>query len=315
MHRRMARAASDVVGREAELHALASFLDRSSDLPAAFVLEGEAGIGKTTLWREAVRAASVAGFRVLGTRPSATEAGFAFSGLGDLLAGSLDEVRADLPAPQMAALEIALLRRDAEGRTADPRAVSAGVLGALGALATETSVIVAIDDVQWLDRQTAAALAYAFRRLDEHPVRWIASLRLDPALPSSELLEALAPELTTRVRVGPLSAGALHRAIRIHLDRTLPRPVLLRVHTLAAGNPFYALELARSLPDDPRAGLALPPTLERATHERLGRLAAPVRRLLEPVALLANPTRPCSKDSRMIPTEPASTWTTPSRPE
>jgi DNA-binding CsgD family transcriptional regulator len=280
---------TEIVGRDVELRAISSFLEQSAR-PGALLIEGEAGIGKTTLWREAARAAAAAGYRVLGTRPSAAEAGFAFAGLGDLLAASLDEVRTDLPDPQMAALEIALLRRDAESRTADPRAVSAGVLGALAALATETSVMVAVDDVQWLDRQTAAALAYAFRRLDEHPVRLTASLRLDPALPSSELLETLEPELTTRVRVGPLSAGALHRAIRIHLDRTLPRPVLLRVHTLAAGNPFYALELARSLPDDPRAELALPPTLERAIHERLGRLAAPVRRLLEPVALLANPT-------------------------
>src|SRR5439155_7466803 len=79
-------------------------------------------------------------------------------------------------------------------------------------------------------------------------------------------------------------------AIRLHLGRSLPRPVLLRVHELAGGNPFYALELARSLPEDPRPGFAIPPTLERVTHERLGRLAAPVRRTLEPAALLSNPT-------------------------
>ena len=279
----------EIVGRDEALCAISSFLEQST-ASRALVIEGEAGIGKTTLWRRAVRAASDNGCRVLEARPSAAESGLAFSGLVDLLASSLDPIRDELPAPQLTALEVALLRRDAEERPADPRVVSTGVLSALRALATNNSIVVAVDDVQWLDRESAAALAYAFRRLDVHPVRLIASLRLDPALPSSELLESMAPELTTYVRVGALSPGVLHRVIRLHLDRTLSRPVLLRVHALAAGNPFYALELARSLPDDPGPDLALPLSLERLTHERLRRLTAPVRRLLEPAALLANPT-------------------------
>jgi DNA-binding CsgD family transcriptional regulator len=278
-----------IVARERELEAISAFLDLRAAEGRALVLEGEAGIGKTTLWRRAARAASEAGCSVLVTRPSAAEAGFAFSGLDDLLGGWLGGIGASVPAPQMTALEIALLRREAEGPPSDPRVIAAGVLSALRALATQAAVVVAVDDVHWLDRESAAALAYAFRRLDAHPVRLVASLRLDPALPASELLGAIPPELT-RVRVGPLSAGALHRAIRIHLGRTLPRPVLLRVHQLSGGNPFYALELARSLPDEPRRGFALPPTLERVTHARLERLAAPVRRILEPAALLANPT-------------------------
>jgi tetratricopeptide (TPR) repeat protein len=103
-------------------------------------------------------------------------------------------------------------------------------------------------------------------------------------------LEEVARVGATRIRVGPLSAGALHRAIRIHLDRTLPRPVLLRVHQVAGGNPFYALELARSLPDDPTPAFAVPSTLEGLTRDRLDRLTARVRRVLEPAALLASPT-------------------------
>ena len=279
----------EIVGREEALRAISSFLEQST-ASRALVIEGEAGIGKTTLWRRAVRTASDNGCRILEARPSAAESGLAFSGLVDLLASSLDPIRDELPAPQLTALEVALLRRDAEERPADPRVVSTGVLSALRALATNNSIVVAVDDVQWLDRESAAAIAYAFRRLDVQPVRLIASLRLDPALPSSELLESMAPELTTYVRVGALSPGVLHRVIRLHLDRTLSRPVLLRVHALAAGNPFYALELARSLPDDPGPDLALPLSLERLTHERLRRLTAPVRRLLEPAALLANPT-------------------------
>ncbi len=277
----------EVVGREEELGLVREFAAREGF--AALVLEGEAGIGKTTLWREAVALASEGGARVLVARPAAAEARLAFAGLGDLLAGVLDEVVAELPAPQAAALEVALLRREAEGRPADARTVSAAVLSALRTLARGSPLVVAVDDVQWLDSGSAAALVYALRRLGEEPVRLVTSLRLDPVLPPSVLLENLSPEVVTRVPVAPLSMGALHRAIRLHLGRTLPRPVLQHVHELAGGNPFYALELVRSLPEDPRAGFALPPSLEGLTRERLGRLPTAVRRLLEPAALVADP--------------------------
>ena len=280
---------ASVVGRERELEAIRSFLELEPSGGRTLVLEGEAGIGKTTLWREAARTASADGCLVLQTRPSAAEAGFAFSGLGDLLGESLDGLKRDLPAPQVEALEVALMRRVAH-EPADPHVVSAAVLGALRELATKSAVIVGVDDVQWLDRETTGAFTYAFRRLDEHPVRLIASLRLDPALPPSELLESVTQDRATRIAVGPLSPGALHRVFRIHLDRSLPRPLLLRIHQLAGGNPFYALELARSLPNDPGPELALPSRLERLTRERLQRLGAAVRRILEPAALLTNPT-------------------------
>jgi hypothetical protein len=97
----------------------------------------------------------------------ATEAGYPFSALGDLLESSLDEVGDELPAPQIAGLETAFLRRDAAGPPADPRVVSAGVFGVLRALGSKIPVMVAIDDVQRLDRESAVTLAYAFRRLAE----------------------------------------------------------------------------------------------------------------------------------------------------
>ena len=84
---------TEIVGRDEELHAISSFLEQS-DAPGALLIEGDAGIGKTTLWRAAARAASGSEGRVLEMRLSAAEAGFAFSGLSDLLASSLDEIGA-----------------------------------------------------------------------------------------------------------------------------------------------------------------------------------------------------------------------------
>jgi DNA-binding CsgD family transcriptional regulator len=284
-------AQASIVGRERELETISSFFDKGSATgDRALVLEGVAGIGKTTLWREATRMAGRAGYRVLEARPTAAEAGLTFSALDDLLAGSIEEISDSMPAPQVTALEIAFFRRAADGGSADPHALSLGALGALRALATTGPLIVAIDDVQWLDRGSAATLAFALRRLDEEPVRLIASRRDDPALPASALLEAVTSMSVTRVGVGPLSETALHHMIRMHLGRTLPRPVLLRVHQLSAGNPFFALELARALPEPPDREPVLPETLDRLTRGRLARLPARVRRVLEPIALLARPT-------------------------
>jgi DNA-binding CsgD family transcriptional regulator len=279
----------EVVGREQELRLLWDFA--GGDGTRVVLLEGDAGIGKTTLMREAIAAASGAGARVLAARPAAAEAGLAFSGLGDLLADVLEEIVTDLPPPQAAALEIALLRREAGGRSVDLRTVSAGVLTALRALAERDAVVVAVDDLQWLDRETVAALAFAIRRLGDERVRLLASLRLDRGMAPPALIESLPAELTMRVPIGSLDAGALHEVIRIRAGRTLPRPVLLRIHELTGGNPFYALEIVRSLPpDEPPAGYHLPPSLEALTAGRLGRLQRPVRRLLEPAALLRDPT-------------------------
>jgi DNA-binding CsgD family transcriptional regulator len=277
------------VGREQELDAIRAFV--GGDGATALVLAGEPGIGKTTLLRQAVAAASDAGASVLMASPAQMEAELAFSALGDLLGEALGELLPELPEPQANALEVALLRRAAGGRSVDAHTVSAGVLSTLRALAERTPVIVAVDDVQWLDRGSAAALAFAFRRLSGEPVRLVVSLRAESPSGLPEPVGSLPPERVAHLTVGSLDAAALHRMIRFHTGTALPRPVLERVHELTAGNPFYALQLARSLAEhDPRASLPMPPSLEAVTQERLGQLQRPVRRLLEPAALLRHPT-------------------------
>jgi len=103
-----AAALSDLVGRDEELRRLASFLDEAAHGPEAIVLVGEAGIGKTTLWRAAVERARGRGFRVLEARPTEPERELSFAALGDLLADVHDEI-GGLPAPQRRALRVALL--------------------------------------------------------------------------------------------------------------------------------------------------------------------------------------------------------------
>ena len=120
----------EVVGREDEL----AVIERR---PRSLVIEGEAGIGKTTLWAHGVAVAQQELAWVLSTRPTEAETAFAYAGLTDLLDPVLTEVLPQLPQPQRQALEVALLR--AEG-SADPHAVSVAVLSVLRILAAVAPV-------------------------------------------------------------------------------------------------------------------------------------------------------------------------------
>lgn len=96
-----------VVGRDPELERIAAFLDLDAAGGRALLIEGEAGIGKTTLWRAGVSQARERGWEVLTAGPAAAEARLAFAVIGDLLTGVVDEIMSLLPAPQRQALEVA----------------------------------------------------------------------------------------------------------------------------------------------------------------------------------------------------------------
>src|SRR5829696_6588999 len=151
--------ATEVVGRDEEVKSLVGFLDRCTGHrgPVALALEGEAGIGKSTLWRAAVEDARERGLRVLIARPAESERTLAHAGLGDLLDGVLDDVLPSLTPPRRRALEVALLVEDADGRSVDQRALGVAVRSVLEALAGD-GLVLAIDDVQWLDASSATAL-------------------------------------------------------------------------------------------------------------------------------------------------------------
>src|SRR6476661_9629336 len=100
-------------GREAELARVSSFLDAVPNGPHAIVLGGEAGIGKSAVWLDALGHARARSFQVLSSRPTEAEAKLSFAAVGDLLDGVVDEILDALPAPQRTALEIALLRTEA----------------------------------------------------------------------------------------------------------------------------------------------------------------------------------------------------------
>jgi DNA-binding CsgD family transcriptional regulator len=247
------------------------------------VLEGEAGIGKTTLWRAALKRASEVGLRVLATVATEPEARLSYAGLGDLLGLVVDDVLDELPPPQRNALQVALLLREPGAKPPDERAVAVATLAALRA--TGDTVLVAVDDAHWLDRSSADALSFSFRRFARADgVRMLLTRR-------TGMDGGLVPEPNAeRVEVSSLSVGAIHRIVTQQLGSALPRPWLMRVHAASGGNPLYAVELARTeLTDDGPSAHGRTPTLVELAQQRLNALPEPTREALLLVAAEPEP--------------------------
>lgn len=285
-----------LVGRERELAAVTRFLAAARGRYAVLVVEGEPGIGKTSLWREAVRRGRADGFQVLSCRAVQAEAKLGFTSLADLLASVGDDVLGDLPNPQRLALEVALLRTSPPEGAPDPRAVATALLAVLHRLADTGRLLVAIDDAQWLDAASAAALAFAFRRLDvAHSLGVIISVRVESGHHSNALaLGQATPARLDRLRLGPLDFSALHRLLT-ELGLSLPRPALQRLEQESRGNPLFAIELARALADTgqrpgPGQPLPVPGGLAALLLARMAKLPTSAREALLVSALAANPT-------------------------
>ena len=278
-----------LVGREAELARLRSFLDAEGASTRTLVLAGGPGFGKTSLWEVGVDIARRRGTPVLVARPSEPEAQFSFAALGDLLERVDGAVLAMLPDPQRWALEVALLRSEPSDRPPEARAIAAGFLGVLRELASREPLLVAIDDVQWLDAPSAGALRFAQRRLDSEPIVFLLTERTGPG---AVRFDAERPD---RVKVGGLSMGASRLLLAERLDFHPPRVVVRRIFESTGGNPLFTLELARNLRDagdplDPARPLAVPGELGTLLGDRLSRLSEAAATAALGAALASDPT-------------------------
>ncbi|HYB28870.1 MAG TPA: AAA family ATPase [Solirubrobacteraceae bacterium] len=284
------------LGRHEEGAQIERLLDAASNGPVGLALEGAPGIGKTTLWRDALASARGRGYAVVATTPSEPDASLAFAGLGDLLDELPDRLLAGLPDPQRRALAAALFVEDAAGAPADPQALPRSVLAVLRGLATDAPLLVAIDDEQWLDPASARVLAFALCRLREERICLLLTRRpqSDGAL-WPELARGFGSDGLAARLLGPLDMGAIHDLLARRLNRVIPRPLLRRIYDASGGNPLYALAIARELEAASAAGadddaLPLPPTLADAVAGRLARLDSAAEAPLLVVAALANPT-------------------------
>jgi DNA-binding CsgD family transcriptional regulator len=281
-----------VVNRPAELRSVAELLESAaSGEVSSLVIEGEAGIGKTTLWLSATEQALGRGFQVLSARVAEAESGLAYAAVADLLRELDPAVVAGLPAVQHLAVDRVLLRASTDGPATDQRVVAAALASVVEILAKDTPVLLAIDNVQWLDTSSQFAIAYAARRCAGR-VGLVVTERCDPGRGNAlTWLQLAAPARIERIRMAPFSLGGLHALISARIGRSFPRPTMVRIAEISGGNPFFALELARAIDVGSSNALSrLPDTLSELMRVRIGHPDAKTRALLLAAASLADPT-------------------------
>jgi DNA-binding CsgD family transcriptional regulator len=282
-----------IVGREVELEVLDRFVLDAVAWPGALVVEGSAGIGKSTLLDAGAAAAEGRSCDVLRCRPGEHESRLSFAALRDLLEDVFEETAAALPEPQRQALAVALLREEPDAPL-DRGAVSTAFLTLLRARSRDRPVLIVADDAQWLDAPSATVLGFAIRRLRTEAVGVLIARRADAG--GAALLglgRALPPERLRRLTLGPLSLGALQAMLRGRLDRSFPRPLLRRIREASGGNPLFALEIATAL-DDADVGLdatfPIPRDLEQLLRARIEALPVDAWGALLFVAATSAPT-------------------------
>ncbi len=284
-----------VVGREAELARIEGFLEPGSTAPRVALIEGQPGIGKTTLWSAAIEHALRRSWLVLQARPTDAEATFAYAGLGDLLESVADDHLADLPSPQRTALRVALLREEPEGPNPDPRAVAVACLNLLRSLSAQSQVVIAIDDIQWLDAASAQVASFVIRRLAGDSIRFLLARRSDNRSPSTSLDRALVNVAHERIEVGPIDSETMGHLLGARLDHPFAGPTLRKIQASSAGNPLFAIELGRAIslaspPEGPTEDLAIPSTLLDLVGAPIRALPDATQRALAVVATLSGPT-------------------------
>jgi DNA-binding CsgD family transcriptional regulator len=279
-----------IASRSTEAGRVDNFLASASAEAAALLIEGEPGIGKSTLWLAAVEQARELGFQVLTARTAAAESVLAYTALADLFDGVDASAWPDLPEPQRLAVDQVLLRAD-YGTATDQRAVAAAFLSVIEHLSEDGKVLVAIDDLQWLDASSVHVIAFAARRLSG-PVGFLGTLRTNGGGGASPAwLQMPRPDAVSRIRLSPLGIHDLHAAVSSRLRRSFSRPTIGRIHEVSGGNPFYAIELARAIDERvPGFDTSLPRTLTDVVRARIGRLDPDVHDALLAASCMATPT-------------------------
>ena len=259
-----------LLGREQEQIAIDRLLAEARDgRSGVLAVVGEPGIGKTALLEHTARTAS--GMRLLRARGVESEARVPFAGLAELLGPAFVAIDS-LPAPQARALSGALALGPASA--GDRFAIGAATLSLLSAYADDGPIVLLIDDGHLLDRSSAEALLFAFRRLVNDPIAVLIAVREgEPSLLDGADLRTLrmgglerdhAAELLERAGVTPTSAEQLYRA--------------------TGGNPLALLELAPDAAQlaegPPHAPIVLSTRITEAFGRRLDRLAEPARGVL-----------------------------------
>ena len=255
---------ADLVGRESQWLELAGIWERVTRGSGAFVeLEGDSGSGKTRLAEEFVRWAAGRGATVLRGHGYEPRSGASFGPFAAALATGLNAAGLAGTAPEWLA-EVARivpeLRRRFGGLPVPERAVGErsrlfeGVAQVLLSLAAERPTVVLLDDLHWCDRESCALILFLVDRLAGTPVLLLATALPSAAgqgSPAAHLLRRLSARgRVTIIEVGALSEDEVWELLRKMGNVRTPtgaRRFARRIHEVTGGNPFYVIELVKTL--------------------------------------------------------------------
>jgi DNA-binding CsgD family transcriptional regulator len=233
-------------GRTAEIDAVTQLLGdvRAGRGTAVIAVVGDPGLGKSALLEHAAAVAD--GMRVLRCVGAPSEAALPFAGLLQMLRpllGSIDH----LPAPQAASIRgVFGLSAD---RVEDRFLISIAVLSLLSEAADERPLVCLVDEVGWLDHESADTLAFVARRLEAEPIALLVAL-------SDEEARRFAVPNAFHVRLSPLGETDALNVVRDVVTTSVSPTVARRIVDAAGGVPLLLKELVASLGPDQLEGRA-----------------------------------------------------------
>ncbi len=302
----MSEARSGPIERERELRQLRTQLDDAcAGRGSLVVVEGPAGIGKTTLIRAAIADALGRGMTVISGRGGVLEQDVEFGVVRQMVERVVIEAEADdrelllagPAAPAGVALGLSELPPDpGPGRDSSENLLH-GFYWLTVNLSERGPILAVFDDAHWGDTASLSTAAYLAHRVEGHPIAMLAGVRDDEPLSKSRFLAPVLDQAgATYIRPGPLSAEGVAAVLSDAFDGAEIQAGLANAALKATnGNPFFAIELARELASSHESPAALSPeqvldadpaTVKRTLLMRLGALGPPARQLAQALATL-----------------------------
>lgn len=295
-----------VVEREDEVAVLRGAISAAaSGIGRVVVVDGPAGIGKTTLLRQAANLARDLGLTVARARATSLERDLPYGVIRQLfecfLAGRSLEARRELLAgaahlavPLFASAPVAGAAPPVPAR---PFAVLHGLYWLVANLSAENPLVVFVDDLHWADAPSAQFLAYLAHRIEDLPVTVIAAVRSGENSADQEALADLASH-AVMICPAPLTESAMATMIESGFGRASAPAFTAACHRATGGNPFLVRELVTAMVEEKiepgdassivRVESMRPSSLIRAVSRRLAQLPGPANELARAVAVLGD---------------------------